>query len=96
MGEHPDGAIGFEIGLTVIQQNVGLKVDRIQSQVPEQRLTQGSLGSRETESAASVLSQYEPGETRAEHAVPIKNDDRTIIRERRNGRVLPVTEWFSS
>jgi hypothetical protein len=39
VGEHPYGAVGFEIGLTIFKQNIGLEVHGIQPQVPEKRLT---------------------------------------------------------
>jgi hypothetical protein len=49
VGEHPYGPVGFEIGLTIFKQDIGLEVHGIQPQVPEKRLTQRRLRSREAE-----------------------------------------------
>jgi hypothetical protein len=49
VGEHSHGPVGFEIGLTIFKQDIRLEVHGIQPQVPEKRLTQRRLRSREAE-----------------------------------------------
>lgn len=90
--KHPDRASGFEPGASILEKNIGLELDRIQAQMPIDGLAQWSLRGHQTENGTPVIPQDELGESRAEDAVAVKDDDRAVIRKVGYGGVFPVAE----
>jgi hypothetical protein len=73
-GEHPDADVRFESRCSVFEQHVGFKPHRIEPKVTQQRLTQRSLGGRQSKSFALVVPEDETGKARAKDAVAVEND----------------------
>lgn len=90
MLEHPDCSCRFEPCLSAVQEDIGLKLHRVQMQVPIEGLTDGSLRRHESEDRPAIMAQDKPGKSRTQHTMTVENDDWTVIGKGGYGWIIPV------
>ena len=90
--EHSDRARRLEPCATTLEQHISLEVDGIEVEMAIDGLPEWALRRHEPKDAAPIVPQDELGEPRTQHALPVENDDRPVVRKIRYGRVVPVAE----
>ena len=90
MLEHTNCTRRLEPCLSVLQENIGLELHRVQTEVPVDSLTDRGLRGHESEDCASIMPENKPSKSRTKHTMTVKDDDWTVIWKGWNRRVLPI------
>jgi hypothetical protein len=88
--EHPNCTRRFEPGFSVLQENIGFKLHRVQMQVPVQSLTDRGLRRHESKGRMSIMAEDKPSKSRTENTMAVKDDYWTVIGKDGNRWVLPI------